>query len=351
VKILYLTDLSPGLPEVDYLPDELYHGLVSVLGPEKIIDCPSKPTYHLARPDGRICRYAIPDLHPAFQPLAAPHEFDLIVVSTPRPMAIDAWLRLRRLGKPMVVVDGQDDPGITDLLLADSLLYFKRELETTLPIRRYPLADGTDSLRLLCHDLAPELIDAWPAIDGMESRLRPISFSVEKEILARQPDKTADLFFAGKITHPHRRAALRHLQRAARTGFDICEGHLGDRDAYLDRLAAARIGLNVRGGGFDCVRYWEIPAVGTVLLSERPTIKIRDNFESGKSALFFNTFSQIIPLAESLLREPERLAAMAEAGREHVRRHHTTEACARYFLDEIENALAQIRRPPPTPVL
>lgn len=346
MKILYLTDTSPGLPPVDYLPDELYHGLVSVLGQENVIDYPSKPTYHLPAPAGTICRYAFADLHAQFNPFESPDAFDLIVVSTPRPMPFYNWLALRRYFKPVVAVDGQDDEGITTALLYDSILYFKREVTNPMPriVQRKYAAAEMDFIEKHFIEMDPGFFHTRDIRREIAEKFRPISFSVEPELLNIHEEKTSDFFFAGGRTHRHRRAALEHLTRLARPGFDIVDGPVGNRTAYLRRLAAARIGLSIRGSGFDCVRYWEIPAVGALLLSERPPIAIHEDFEAPKNAIFFDRFDQIVPLVENLLKNPALIDQISRAGREHIRAHHTTDRRANYFLAEVDHALTRGQR-------
>ncbi|MBI4179999.1 glycosyltransferase family 1 protein [bacterium] len=342
MRLLYLTDITPDMPAVDYLPDELYHGLVSVLGRENVIDYPPKPTYHLPARTGKICNYAFPNLHAEFDPFANPESFDVIVVSTPRPTALKNWIALRNLGKPIVAVDGQDDAGITAALLHDALLYFKREVANPMPEiiqRKYAPAGRMDVIEEYFLDMDPDYFKNRSVRRDIEEKMRPISFSVEPELLDVREEKTSDLFFAGGRTHRHRRAALDHLLRMNRAGFDVVDGHVGNRETYLKRLASARIGLSIRGSGFDCVRYWEIPAVGTLLLSERPGIAIHCDFTAPAQAIYFDRLDQIEPLVTGLLEQPERLEQITRAGREHVRAYHTTPRRAEYFLNEIDAAL------------
>ena len=342
MRLLYLTDFTDGLPPVDYLPDELYHGLVHLLGADNVIDYPPKPTYHSPESDGQICRYAFPNLHAGFDPIRRADDYDVIVISTPRPMAMGSWLSMRHLGKPIVTIDGQDDRGFTLEMLYDSILYFKREV--TNPIqeiveRRYAPAGQTDDIEKFFMARDPAFLKDRNVNREIERKLRPISFSVEAELLDIREDKKCDLFFSGGRTHRHRRAALDHLRRLNRPGFDIVDGHVGTRRDYLRRLASARIGLSIQGTGFDCVRYWEIPAVGSLLLTERPTIAIHQNFQFPQQAFCFDRLDQIVPLVDQLLRNPALLESVTQAGRDHIRNHHTTTTRAAYVVAEIDRAL------------
>lgn len=103
-------------------------------------------------------------------------------------------------------------------------------------------------------------------------------------------------------------------------------------DEYMDRLRACRIGISVRGAGSDTNRYWETPAAGCVLVSDRPTHLIPDNFIQGKEAFFYDTVDEAIAIIEDLQANPAKLAAVAQAGYEKWMERHTTLARARFVL-------------------
>ena len=79
-------------------------------------------------------------------------------------------------------------------------------------------------------------------------------------------------------------------------------------EEYRALLHRSKMALSVRGGGFDTVRYWEIPASGALLISERPDIVIPHNFEHGVHAIFCRPDLQDLPGWVRQLRddEPER---------------------------------------------
>jgi spore maturation protein CgeB len=92
--------------------------------------------------------------------------------------------------------------------------------------------------------------------------------------------------------------------------------------------------LSIRGGGFDTLRYWEIPTSKAVLVSEQPDICIPNNFEHGKHALFCRPdLSDLIDLVRTYLRDDAAREALALEGHRHLLRFHTCERRAEYFLD------------------
>ena len=90
-------------------------------------------------------------------------------------------------------------------------------------------------------------------------------------------------------------------------------GHY-EPEAYAIMLRSSRIGLNCFGMGFDTVRYWELPAHGAMLLSERLPIRIPENFVDGESAVFFDTVQELEEKLAYYLAQPEESAEIAAAG-------------------------------------
>jgi hypothetical protein len=104
--------------------------------------------------------------------------------------------------------------------------------------------------------------------------------------------------------------------------------------SYYDLMMRSKMALSVRGGGFDTMRYWEIPATKTLLLSEEPDIEIPNNFVHGQQALFFKRdLSDVLSLVNAYAKEEHECVAIAQRGYEHLLRYHTCERRAEYVLD------------------
>lgn len=65
---------------------------------------------------------------------------------------------------------------------------------------------------------------------------------------------------------------------------------------YDEILSRSKVAISLVGAGMDCLRYWEIPARGAILCSFDLTGKllIRHNFEHWRSAVFFNTWGNMV---------------------------------------------------------
>jgi hypothetical protein len=358
MKVLYLTD-----PELDYLADQVYDGLCAVLGWQNVFDFPRKAAYH--DPGARVGylgqnpghTYGLEDL----AGMIRERQVDLVILSSPRLGAVDACraLAARVELTPVVLLDGEDDSRIREDLFRSvgATLYFKRE---------FPIGGSRGG--------------PWFKSGGrsdstdLAGRTYPLPFSVTGASLApvRDVRRDIDISFVGRASHHKRVRAVRLLKEATDLRFEggvyvntsdrsskVAESWVGvmaakligdppargsiqkiQAEEYRTLLSRSKMALSVRGGGFDTVRYWEIPASGALLISERPDIVIPHNFEHGVHAIFCRPDLQDLPGWVRQLRdnEPER-QRMVEAAYRHLLAFHTSECRATYLLDLCRRSL------------
>ncbi|MDN5942374.1 MAG: glycosyltransferase [Nitrospira sp.] len=354
MRILYLTDSAP-----DYLADLLFVGLYRALGSEQIIDYPYKAVYHdslqrvhyVPQVPGRRCK------EEEVTALLRDKQFDLAVLSSPRSGAMTAWESLSKCQAmpPLVLIDGEDDATLRREVFHryQCALYFKRE---------YP-----------CHrDIGVGArVRRWRtgwADATLSQRTYPLSLAVALETIPTVPaiQRDVDVSYVGRISHPKRRQAVEILRQASGIRFqggvyaeaDDCQSKLlsgvsrvlikltGDppvtaaqrgtklsKSEYYALLGRSKMALSIRGGGFDTLRYWEIVASGTLLLSEQPDIEIPNNFEHGKEALFCRPdLSDLQELVHYYASHDAEREAIARAGHDHLLKFHTCERRAEQLL-------------------
>ncbi len=103
---------------------------------------------------------------------------------------------------------------------------------------------------------------------------------------------------------------------------------------YYQEIAASRIAVSIRGGGWMTPRYFEIVGMGTMLVSERPEILIPNDFVDRRHAVFCKPdLSDLEALVRYYARHDAEREAIAAEGRVHVLKYHTCERRAEYFLD------------------
>ena len=163
----------------------------------------------------------------------------------------------------------------------------------------------------------------------------PLPFSYPASMLKdipAYPERPFDFFWAGKRAFGLRPIILQQVEKKMDRKFD----QAFEQAAYMDRLRYSRVGLALWGYGFDTVRYWEIPAHGGLLLAQRPPIRIPQNFVDGQTAVFFDDLQELEEKLTHYLDHPEAAEAIAAAGHQHWKTHHTTEARAEQLLRHIE---------------
>jgi hypothetical protein len=104
---------------------------------------------------------------------------------------------------------------------------------------------------------------------------------------------------------------------------------------YSDRLLTSKIGLSLFGYGFDCLRYYELPAHGLLLFSQRPPVIIENDYTDGQNAMFFDTISEMKIKLRFMLADEDFVDKARIKGREWMLKYHTTKVRAKQLIDKI----------------
>lgn len=299
-------------PRLHYGLDVLYDGLCRVLGDDNVVEFPYKPPLHGAAPE-RLAHYPCSFNRPGREhsleeicdTLRAGH-FDCILYgdcengidpATARRIAAVAG------DTPIFLIDQIDElldtrAAVCAVLGIPALAgYFKREM-------------------LACVDYGPQ---AAPL---------PFAYADDRIAPAFPEHRPYPFFWAG-----HRKSGLRAACAARAEQFLQCRFNAQwTQDEYLERIRATRIGMNCFGFGFDTVRYWELPAQGCMLFSERPPIRIPNNFRDGTEAVFFDDVEDFERKLVHYISHPEESLAIAQAGYDCLKRYHSGAARARQLL-------------------
>lgn len=277
---------STGSP--DYLLDVVADGMVRLLGRESVhirynrIDAPAAKFDHLFARFNEENRFGFEDT-------------DLLVCSIRCPLAdLDRWVR--EVGRPVAIVDGEDDTVIRDAYRRRGRAYLKREY---LPQRAY----------------MPDVL--------------PLPMGAIPEDLPPAEERTTPVFYAGRDNSEIRVACRRIL--AAR-GYVHLEDHYSKGD-YNRMISKAKIGVSARGVGWDTYRYWETPYFGALLLSQEVGLVIPGDFQPDREAVYFRSPEEMALKIDQLLYDPGRLEGIAQAGREAVLSRHLSKHRAERVLE------------------
>ena len=330
MRILFLAN-----PVHDYLQDAVYHGLVSLLGVESVIEYPPLDRYHSPPPHDALYPHVWFDFPEP--PRAALPELvgwaDAVVLGSLRPgvrSAVDEVLKMSSR-PPVALLDGEDDPFVLGVVSRIDV-YFKREILAS------STAGAPREILRRVHRLARKPFETRDPLRSpvrvaraSDRRLTPLPLAWIGQLPEPQPAEFDVAFLSGP-TSPVREVVRRQLEQLRAEGLHIRLLEEGERlgwHDYIRVLARSRIGVSVRGGGYDTYRYWEIPSAGSLLLAEPTRILIPENFEDDREAIFVDAAQMAARIRELLHGDVEAIAA---AGRRRLEDAHTSLNRARTVL-------------------
>lgn len=331
--------LAQGRPS--YLQDVVYHGLATLLGSENVVEYPPNPRYHGVPDEGvpfRALYFDFPD--PARAELRdLVGAADAIVVGSLNDDVIPHVREVLAMRpRPIVAyLDADDSPYVRGVV--DHVdVYFKREtflrpnrLWARMPARRiyharnYPDRWGDELRREV------GISHRWTR------RTVPLPYAMVDHGIVPPAEWEYDVAFFGSPSHPIRQRVFDAMAELEAEGVRVLLGVAERRTvknwfAYLDLLGRSRIGISVRGAGFDTFRYWEIPYAGSLLLAEKPRIVIPRNFEDGREAVFAEPRAMAATVRRLLDEGTDEIAAR---GREALLARHLSVHRAATVLDAL----------------
>ena len=317
--------------ESDYLQDLTYSGLVKVLGVENVMDYPWNPNYHIKRSNYPKNLGYTP--HTLFTSLVSKFSFkttyDAVIVGSAKPDCFAVYQNIIReipSSTPVIFIDGGDFSDIGgDLsrlkaphLFNESVakrpfdLIFKREclIDKDYPATVIPFPFSFNFSRIDTITTANEFkydVSFW-AVESDPIRTGALS------ILENEFDCRENGTIRNQIFKKYKRKGLR----------------------YLEELSLCKIVLNFRGVGWDTLRYWETPATGRFMISQKPRIMIPDNFIEGQEIVFCkDDLSDLVELCEYYLIHEEERETIAQNALELAKNKHSDIARANYLLKNL----------------
>lgn len=250
--------------------------------------------------------------------------FDLVVVESARGRAMKAWGELkgaiRDWNLPILLHDGEDYANFNFAALDEIRpdVYAKRELT-----KNNPSVDILGKTLIVpCPFSAPDRLADLPASEE--------SFPIDAVFLCGDTDplrrQVADALIQSGMT------CLVTIQGDVNRNLGV-SGPLGWQD-YIEVLRTARVGVSVRGAGWDTCRYWETAAI-TGLIADELGIHIPHPFEDGETALLFHTASGAADRVRWAKENPSDYAIIRQRGIEHARKHHLNSCRAQQMIDHL----------------
>lgn len=185
-----------------------------------------------------------------------------------------------------------------------------------------------------------ELVKPYPGPDWY-----PINFASMPEPFVFVPfkDRAYDLCYIATISCEQRSWVYDYLKSkmdsfGLKIYMHLDRKQIPRRD-YLEILSQSRCALSVRGMGYDCYRYWEIPAKGAVLVADRLPIDICDDYVEREHCFRYTADKEMADLGRVLEdvknTSQDRLEEMAIKALLHTARYHTYTKRAQYFVSTV----------------
>jgi hypothetical protein len=266
---------------------------------------------------------------------------------------------------PMVIIDGEEDTRIRHELWAKYpfSVYFKRDYvwgmcgraldylevarsfkgDSSLFRRTYPLPLGVALESIPDTEAVEKDIDvSYIGRASHRSRVKAVKLLKHQDIvhfdggLYQDP---GDKMYKLKGNWIERMKDKCFPRMASRPSF-VCARLEPETDGsgyspYFDHIRRSKVAISLRGGGLTPpIRYYEIVACRTLLLSDPPSSIIPNNFEHGRHAVFFRKdMSDLVKLAHYYVHNDAEREAIVKEGYAHLLKYHTCERRAEYFLD------------------
>lgn len=197
--------------------------------------------------------------------------------------------------------------------------------------------------------LAAMFIDDWqPEYDALpRTHLMNLSCNFDHlwEVERRREflnDKRYDVCFVGYNSHPLRKRVIDHVRQrwGGLNNFIVLEERPDTFSSFMrhrelfEAMARSRVCLNLPGAstGGRALRFYEIPYIGSYMLSACFPAKLLDPPANDDECNFFGDLSELDGGIEFALAEPQWRERVANWGHAHSLRYHTVDARMDYVF-------------------
>jgi ADP-heptose:LPS heptosyltransferase len=320
MKVLFIC--SRGF---DYIQDLTYRGLARSLGSRSVRDYPWNKKYHIplwAYP--RNIGYT-QDSFSLTNFFSVEHA-DVVILGAAKSDAFRMFMRIvPKIAREstLVLLDGGDSEELCGDLRRDGCYYLFEQAES---IRPFDLIFKREMHEYLTYAAR---VRSYPLTFGGKLRVAPI-------------DKRYDVAFWGVESTPTRTFALTKLEphfdcrlNGTKRGYSL-DSYRRKGSSYLHDLSQCKVALNFRGAGDDTLRFWEILAMGSFLLTERPRNHIFKPFIDHKHFVCFNDdLGDLLEKCSYYLKHERERETIARAGHEHFLENHTLKHRIKLLLEAI----------------
>lgn len=336
MKVLFIESRTGG----DFTMDAVWAGLVDRFGPGNVIDFPPKEKHREGIPQatgdiekdyGAERRSLCYTPNPGLLPILSKQDISRLLFSgeierifideRDESFLIYSMLGARFTKVPVVVIAGHDR-------------FWNRSPET--------LRDMYGA------NLQAMFLDNWRESYGSLKNAFPMSYATNfdhlwdshlRAMFLRM--KVYPICFMGYNSHGDRGKIVDHLVQkyGAEVNRLFVEKRPNTMDSFIRKneyfriMAQSKVCINLRGGA-ECgkaLRFYEIPYVGSYMLSQRDNARQVYPFIDGVHCDYFSSIEELDQKIESALINDVRREEIAAAGHEHAMKYHTARARVDYI--------------------
>lgn len=304
-----------------------YSGLVKALGKTCVVDYHWSRKLHLPlKKYPKNLGYAPDTVVSSLYARLSSH-YDVVVVAAAKADCFSAWLKVMDSisdNVPVIFIDGGDRAEIGGDLERSGNKHLYDEVVKKRPfdiiLKREYLRDQSYAENVFPYPIAFNY-DRLPSLPA-EKKYDVSFWAVETGTIRTQALALLENEFDCRQNGTERNQTFRKYKRKG--------------DFYLQELAACKIVLNFRGDGWDTLRYWEVPAVGAFMLSQKPGIVIPNDFIEGEHIAYCkDNLSDLLDHCRYYLVHEQAREVMASAAHKHAKKYHSDQARADYLLEKL----------------
>lgn len=323
-----LIDSRPG---GDFSLDLIYAGLVRRLGPNAVIDYPAHEKHRRGKPV--LVGDDEKDYGAERSSLGYTPDNHMVLAWDEYPIA--RALRYGNVGR--IFIDERDES--YELYLRLKANFFDVPVVVVAGHDRFWNRSPQFVAERFGKNLEAMFIDDWQPEYNELPYTHLINLSINFDHLWERPgrvEKLYDICFMGYQSTGDRGMFLDHIQKkwSHLNNHIVLEkrGNTFDRfvrhQDYFTKMAQSRICINVQGASTSgrALRYYEIPYVGSFMLSQRFPAKLIDPFIGNMHCAYFSTIEELDREIEHALKNPGWREAVAQAGHRYAMTNHTIDA-------------------------
>jgi len=166
------------------------------------------------------------------------------------------------------------------------------------------------------------------------SNFSPLGFSLSTDYVIFKPfkEKTQKFFWAGDLENKKHMNRYDYISITEKL-FNYNSKKKYNLKEYQENLSNSKMSVNLYGYGFDTVRYYEIPAFNTFMLSTPSKTIIPNDFVENESVVYFYSIRDFKKKLEYYNNHLDEAEEIAINGYNHFLKYHTSEARAKTLLD------------------